>query len=415
MVIPNKAKIYIIFLTILAIPLTYYISTNWELALFPVVIFWAILAIFSESLGITLPNGVGISVSFATHLACIINFGPFTAIIITASAYLFRVLTIQGSTHHLLNTSFHKTLFNVSQGIISSGIAGIIYVKSGGIIGEYVSVPTLLTVLSYLIINSILMSTLMAILNKKRFVSVWRATFIGVLPNIVAVSMIGVIIALAYMSYGIVAVLLFYGPLLLARFSFKLYIDMRTNYIETIQAFNKVLEAKDKYTSGHAERVQGYACKIAESMKISESQIQKISTAALLHDIGKIGIDDSILKKPGELTAEEYVAIQSHPSIGSNIIEGVDFLHDISHIVEQHHEKYDGTGYPKGLKGEEIRLEAAILSIADVYDAMTSDRPYRKALSTSFTIKELKLNSGTQFDPKIASHFIKIIEKESNE
>ncbi len=410
--IPFKAKLYIILLAVIAIPLTYFISSSWDVAPISVVIFWAFLAVFSESLGITLPNGVGISVSFATHLACIINFGPATAIIITSCSYLLRVLNTNGKYMHLFNTPASKTLFNVTQGIISAGISSVMFIRVGGVIGEYKSIPILIAVLTYLIVNSIIMSILMSLLNNHRFFSVWKNTFVGVMPNIIAVSMIGVIIAMAYMSYGVIAVLLFYGPLLLARFSFKLYIDMRKTYMETIQAFNKVLEAKDEYTSGHAERVQGYALSIANEMKVSDDVIQKISTAALLHDIGKIGIDDYILKKPGALTSEEYSNIQRHPCIGANILEGVDFLHDISLIVEQHHERHDGKGYPNGLLGDDIRIEAAILAIADVYDAMTSNRPYRDALPGSVALEELRCNRGTQFHPEITDCFIKIIERD---
>ena len=130
--------------------------------------------------------------------------------------------------------------------------------------------------------------------------------------------------------------------------------------------------------------------------------------------VGKICIDDSILTKPGSLTVDEYKDMQRHPSIGAKILEGVDFLHDISHIVEQHHERYDGEGYPNGLKNDEIRLEASILSIADVYDAMTSDRPYRKALSKETAIKELEDNSGIQFHPTLVNHFMKIIDEDKN-
>jgi putative nucleotidyltransferase with HDIG domain len=165
----------------------------------------------------------------------------------------------------------------------------------------------------------------------------------------IAVSTLGIIIALAYISYGPWAVLLFFGPLLLARYSFKLYIDMRHMYMETIEAFTKAIEAKDSYTSGHASRVGKYAEKLAKAVKLSDYKIDKIKTAALLHDIGKIGIEDGILKKPGKLSKEEYEIIKQHPVIGAQILKDVYFLKDVINIIKYHHERYDGSGIQKEL------------------------------------------------------------------
>ncbi|HPP31776.1 MAG TPA: HD-GYP domain-containing protein, partial [Soehngenia sp.] len=219
------------------------------------------------------------------------------------------------------------------------------------------------------------------------------------------------IIALAFLSYGYGAVILFFGPLLLARYSFKLYIDMRNLYISTIEALNKAVEAKDSYTSGHANRVEELAVNLAKEYHLSFDSIENIRTAAVLHDIGKIGIKDEILNKAGKLTQEEYEIIMKHPSIGAEIIGKVHFLNDVTKIVRHHHEKYDGSGYPDGLKGEEIPIEASILMIADSYDAMTTDRPYRKALTKEMAIEELRKYSGTQFDPRLVDVFINMINK----
>jgi putative nucleotidyltransferase with HDIG domain len=215
--------------------------------------------------------------------------------------------------------------------------------------------------------------------------------------------------ALSYSQYGIGAVLLFFGPLLLARFSFKLYIDMRNVYVNTIQLLNRTMEAKDSYTSGHAARVQEYAVSLAKEIGMSERKIENIRKAAILHDIGKIGIDDSILKKSGSLTAAEYSMIKQHPVIGAEILKDVDFLKEITEIIRHHHERYDGKGYPDGLKGDAIPIEAAILAIADVYDAMTSNRPYRSAMEKDVALREIRQNAGTQFDPILADKFVQII------
>lgn len=410
MKISKKVLFYISMITVMAIALTLFISSQYTFVGINITIFWIILAAISESLGIILPNGIGLSVSFATHLACIIIGGPFLAVIVSASSCIFCVIKTQNGYSHIFNTPFYKTIFNISELIISAGVAGLVYIYSGGIIGHFLVLPTVLAVMAYLFINNLILSRLMAFLHNESLLRVWINSIKGVFLNIIAVGMIGVILALAYMSYGPAAVVLFFGPLLLARFSFKLYINMRSTYLETIHAFNKFVEAKDTYTSGHSARVQKYAEMIALAAKLPDQKVQKIKTAALLHDIGKVGISDSILKKPLSLTFDEYEEIKNHVVIGAEILEGVDFLKDISEIIRQHHERHDGKGYPSGLKNGDICIEAAILSLADVYDAMTSDRPYRHAMSKQEALEELRINSGTQFDPELTESFIKILE-----
>lgn len=413
MKIPKSALLYIFFVTIIAVALTFFIASSYAFPSIYLTIFWITLATISESLGIVLPNGIGLSVSFATHLACIIIGGPFLAIITASFACIFCIVKTQNGRSHIFNTPIYKTIFNISEFTISAGIAGLVYIYSGGIISQFHVLPTILATIAYLLVNNLILSRLMAFLHNKSVLKIWLNSIQGVFLNIIAVGMIGVILALAYMSYGSAAVILFFGPLLLARFSFKLYINMRSTYLDTIHAFNKFVEAKDTYTSGHAARVQKYAEMIALASKLPEERVEKIKTAALLHDIGKVGISDNILKKPLSLSFDEYEEIKKHVVIGAEILEGVDFLKDISEIIRQHHERYDGQGYPSGLDHKEICTEAAILSLADVYDAMTSDRPYRHAMSKEEAIEELRKNSGIQFDPELTKCFIEILENSS--
>ena len=166
------------------------------------------------------------------------------------------------------------------------------------------------------------------------------------------------------------------------------------------------------YTSGHASRVLKYSELIATAVNLRADRIDNLKNAAILHDIGKIGIDDSILKKTSGLSPDEYASIKEHVRIGSEIIDGIEFLKGISKIVAQHHERPDGKGYPNGLKDSSICLEAAILSLADVYDAMISDRPYRKGLTQDVALEEIRNNAGTQFNAELAEIFINILEKE---
>jgi HD-GYP domain-containing protein (c-di-GMP phosphodiesterase class II) len=194
----------------------------------------------------------------------------------------------------------------------------------------------------------------------------------------------------------------------------ELFNDLQSFYFEMIQTLARAIDAKDAYTYDHADRTRKYAKKIALRMNLPSSIIKNIEFAALMHDIGKIGISDDILLKKEHLTVEETETIKKHAVIGYNILEPVQFLKSVAPMVLYHQEWYDGKGYPEGLEKEEIPLGARIISVIDSYDAMTSDRPYRKAMPLEKAISELKKGSGIQFDPKVVNIFIDILEKEKN-
>ena len=183
-------------------------------------------------------------------------------------------------------------------------------------------------------------------------------------------------------------------------------------YVGIIATLAKALEAKDAYTLGHTERVTDYAVKIAQFMGLGEEETETINKAALLHDIGKIGIKPEILDKKESLTPEERNIIKTHPVLGINILSPMKILGEILPIIRYHHERYDGTGYPEGLAAEEIPLGARILAVADSFDAMTSDRPYHLRLSLDAAIMELKNNSGTQFDSAVVDALLAILRNE---
>lgn len=185
-----------------------------------------------------------------------------------------------------------------------------------------------------------------------------------------------------------------------------LYKELHQSFLDTITALAKLIEAKDKYTSGHSQRVTEYSLLIAKKLNLSKKEIEMIKFCGLIHDIGKIGINESILQKPSKLTNDEYANIKTHPIIGENVVKHINFLREGLPIIRNHHERYDGKGYPDGLKGKEIPLLARIVAVADAFDAMTSERSYRKAFSLQEAIKELKENAGTQFDPQIVKIFI---------
>lgn len=191
-----------------------------------------------------------------------------------------------------------------------------------------------------------------------------------------------------------------------------LYENLRSTYFKTVKSLVEAIDARDHYTRSHSEKVSRYAGLIAQEMGLAMNEIEVIRQASELHDVGKIGLEDKILTKPGPLNDEEWEQIKLHSVKGSQILEPLTFLEGVAMIVRQTHERYDGLGYPDGLKGNEISLGARIVSLADAYDVMTSLRSYRKeVMGKQGVIEEVKRNSGRQFDPKIVEVFLRILDK----
>jgi putative nucleotidyltransferase with HDIG domain len=192
----------------------------------------------------------------------------------------------------------------------------------------------------------------------------------------------------------------------------RLYEEQQKIYLNTIHALVSAIEASDSYTRGHSERVTRYSIELGQKLNLAPERLKVIERAAILHDIGKIGVDLTLLNKEGKLTPEDVNDLQQHPVIGMKILEPIEFLQDVRVCIGQHHERYDGLGYPNNVAADELLLESRILAIADSFDAMTSDRPYRKALPLEIAIRELVGNAGTQFDPELVPHFIEILERD---
>jgi len=181
-------------------------------------------------------------------------------------------------------------------------------------------------------------------------------------------------------------------------------------YDETLEALSSVLDLRDSKTAGHSRRVTGYCLEIAQAMGCNAEQLKSISRGVFLHDIGKFGVPDAILRKPAKLTEEERAIMETHVRLGYDLVCRITFLANSAELVLTHHERYDGTGYPQGLRGDEIPLSARIFAVADTLDAMTSDRPYRRALPYSAAREEIIRESGRQFDPKVVKTFLTIPE-----
>ncbi len=201
------------------------------------------------------------------------------------------------------------------------------------------------------------------------------------------------------------------GPVTIALDNARLYEEKKELFIQTSFALATAIEKRDPYTGGHTKRVLDYSIQIGKVMGLRGKEIEGLKISAILHDIGKIGIPDSILAKPTNLTPTEFKKIKEHPAIGAEILSGISGMDRIAKAIKYHHERWDGKGYPENLKGEEIPLWARIISVADTFDALTTSRPYRKRISQNEAIEEIEKNIGKQFCPYCGEAFLKIIKK----
>ena len=408
---PLKLKIYIGVITASAIALFIYLIPSLPSLsnIWLVLIFFLAISAFAEFIPVDLPIGGVMSIGFPIDFVLILVYGPAFAMLITVLGALISEIIAR-------KISWHKILFNAAQFALSAGIAGVVYQYTGGIIGfqnffRFIF-PAALCAIIYCLINLVLVTMFISLDQGSRITAVWRINFKDVLPTYLAEAPLGFLMAIVYVEVGILGILLFFLPLLMARRSFELYTKMRKVYLDTIRALAAAIDAKDPYTKGHSERVAETSVALAQELNLSDKDIENIEYTALLHDIGKIGIADNILGKTSSLTNKEFDKIKEHPVMGAKIIEPVDFLKNSYKAIYHHHEKYNGKGYPDGLKEKDIPLSARIIAVADAYDAMGSDRPYRKKLNKDKILNELKDQAGKQFDPEVVEALISVLDRE---
>ncbi|HBQ64817.1 MAG TPA: hypothetical protein DD727_07850 [Clostridiales bacterium] len=390
----------------------------------------AVLATIAESQAVPVGGKMAISVGFALDFCALLIYGPVTAMWVVFLSLLFSINNVKGQGYkHLFNIPLHFTLFNCMNLAISIFAAGKLYellggkyIYSAGLDSMVTMAETLkflspmlpfliLTIMTHIIINTSVITFYLAIQSGVKAFSQWMYNFRWAVINLIIIGIIGVTITLVYRQFKSLGLLIFMAPLLLARYTFVQYIKMREVYLNTIKTLTAAIEAKDKYTMGHSQRVEDYSRRIAFELKLTPDRMEMLRYAALLHDIGKIGVAEAILNKPDRLSDDEFETIRQHPMIGSRILEDVDFLKNAVKIILSHHERYDGKGYPMAICEDNIPIEAQIMSVADTYDAMTSDRPYRKAKSHEEALKEIQAMSGTQFSPKVVDAFQKALSK----
>ncbi len=424
----RSSKIYANFISVIGITLGLYCIYSYlnliihcnnpkeEMVQFAILL---VLYIVCRCFPIYIRDDYAIDMSFICNLATVLCKGPIAAAAMVLISTPFEVVhsnTEERTTYHIFNTPPIKTAFNAGNYVISVYVSGLIYVAAGGTVGApdlpAILFPGILSTFAFFLLNGSILLLLFSLIDKIPFFPALFKTLIDFLPNIVAAAPIGYFIAkFMVMDGGEYLVLLFMLPLMLARYSFVLYLDVKQNYYNMVKTLTAALEAKDQYTEGHSHRVETYAEQIAKKMRRPSYEIENIKVAALLHDIGKIGIDDKILNKPDRLTEEERAIIMTHPQISANILKNVKLNNAVRTAILHHHERYDGEGYPEHTKGDEIPLEVYIIALADAYDAMTSNRPYCGSLTDEQVVEILKAESGKQFHPKVVAAFLELLDE----
>ncbi len=378
-----------------------------------------ILAYICRCLPVYIRKDFAIDMAFISNIAIILFLGPFAAVSITLATSIFIVEHVSGPKNGFLtifNTPFIKTAFNTGNLCISVYTGGLVFEWTGGVIGNLsfpgIILPLLTMILTIMSVNSVLLILLFKFNTGIPFFKSFVSNLVDFMPSVIAAAPIGYFIAkFMGMENGEYLVILFVLPLLLARYAFSLYISSKQNYYVMLKTLTLAIEAKDEYTCGHSQRVEEYAKQLALEMHLSRARIGNLQVAALLHDIGKIGIDENILKKPAKLTPDERKQIEKHPQISINILKEVDLPPVAFQVILHHHERYDGRGYPSGMGGDSLPIEVYILGVADTYDAITSTRPYSYGSSPERAKEIIMEESGGQFHPLVVEAFVRAFDK----
>jgi len=376
---------------------------------------WIFLVIIAELVPIILPRGeASLSVGGAIDFGIILLFPTMLAAIAGAISGLVSSVSRRVDVRRAIFNVFMSSLTL----IVPSEIVRILDFKisnfqsfdlsSWPLVGAFF--PYLIAAIAYFLINTGLTSVAISLDSEVKIFDVWRTNYMWTIVSSIATAAIGFILASVYHVFGsaniilgILGLSIFIMPLIVIRSSFISFINVNRAYFGSIRALVSALDASHHYTQGHSRRVAENATIIARRMKLPAKIVETIEQGAILHDLGKIGMDISILDKQGPLTGIEWTRMKQHPILGSNIIEDLSFLKDAQEIVLHHHERIDGKGYPSKLADQDIPLGAKIVNAADALDALTSERSYRRALSPSRAIEILEENSGRQFDSEIVS------------
>jgi diguanylate cyclase (GGDEF)-like protein/putative nucleotidyltransferase with HDIG domain len=366
-------------------------------------------------------SGSTMSVSYAVDFLSLIILGPSQTMIVGATS-AWSQCTFRMTTK---NTPY-RTLFSMASLVISVQAAGAVFTQLGGAPGveahgiAQMAKPLVGAAFGYFVANTLLVATAIALSTQQSVLKVWNENFLWSAPSYfvgaLAAGGVAIIISHPASNYNWIAILLA-APLYLTYRSYKIYMgriedeqrhvqEVSDLHLATIEALALAIDAKDRTGKSHIRRVQVFAAGLARSIGLSENEVQGVKTAALLHDIGKLAVPEHILSKPGPLTQEEFQKIRIHPQVGAEIIAGVPFPYPVAPLILSHHERWDGKGYPAGMKGEEIPAGARILAVVDYFDALTSERPYHKAMSTEGAVGLLRQEAGKALDPTLVQTFV---------
>jgi putative nucleotidyltransferase with HDIG domain len=392
------------------------IGTQWLLL--------ALLTLISGSAGVELPHSnITISISEAFVFAAVLLYGPAAGTLIVALDGLVISFWIAKRRPEI-----ERALFNVAAPALSAWFSAQLFFAVSGIAPLSESPASLNQILPslvlfavvYFALNSWLIAVRIALHRRTNPYQVWRSNFMWLSLNYfcgasVAVLLVGNNRTIDLRFVGVVVPLL-----LVLYFTFKTSMErvedaykhvgqINTLYLSTIETLAMAIDAKDQITHGHIRRVQSYAVGLAKCIGVNDEKLIKaIEAAALLHDTGKLAIPEYILNKPGKLSAVEFEQMKQHATIGADILSAIDFPYPVVPIVRHHHENWDGTGYPQGLKGTDIPIGARILSVVDCFDALTSDRPYRPRLSDDMALQILRQRRGSMYDPLVVDTFARV-------
>ncbi len=358
---------------------------------------WFALLLVAEAFPVSMIRGGTMTVASILDVGAFLLFGPWIAgALDLVTTLLAQVLVLrQRPGEAALNAGLYAT---------TTILAGSAYLAAGGSLGPTHPLQSLLPVTLaaslYFMINTLVVSLVLATRTGEDPARVWRHQFRDGVPQYALSIGFGLLFAQVRVATGIPGVLLLVLPLLFARYALQLYADLKEDLVSFVRALSVVLDAVDPYTHEHSVRVAEYSVRVARHLGLPEGEVETIHYAALCHDIGKIAQRPDVIRKPDALDSEERRLMMRHPEAGARIVGQIRSLRAAAAMVRTHHWRPDGRGYPSGLREPEVPLGARIIHACDAFDAMTSDRPYRKGLPVDRALAELARHAGTQFDPR---------------
>jgi putative nucleotidyltransferase with HDIG domain len=364
---------------------------------------WLVLLAAAESLPVPLPRGGTVTIGSVLDLAAILLFGPWVAGALDLVTTLFAQVVVR--RQRVSEAALHAGLYAATT--ILSGAA---FLAAGGVLGAPRVMRDLLPVLLagslYFVLNTGAVSFVLGARSGEPPTSVWRRQFRDGLPLYALTIGFGLLFAEVRMSAGLMGASLLVVPLFLARYALRLYADLREDLVSFVRALSVALDAVDPYTHDHSVRVAAYSVRVARRLRLAEYEVDMIQYAALVHDIGKIAQRPDVIRKPDALDDDERRLMMRHPEAGARIVGQIRALREAAEMIRTHHWRPDGKGYPAGLTETEVPLGARIIHVCDAFDAMTSDRPYRKGLPEARALAELRRHQGAQFDPEIVEALV---------